>query len=337
MNSLYEIRTLIAAIKGIKSKNSFLYNLLIGKEVEERTITFEIHTKDGQRIKAPLVGRRSQGVLVESTAFEKMVYSPPMIKIHTIASAENFLTQQFGSTIYGNPVENATKKLSEELVNLKTIATRTKYWALAQLLTTGILPVEEGRKGIKYGEFTPEVLTGTDRWDHADSDKIGYLRTKQIEQQKISGIVADTLIISPDVTEWLLKDKLVLETLKATGNSILSIDPKGLGDGTAYIGYIAELNLKIYSFIDWITNEAGMEETLLPAGTILGVKSKSFRIHYGAFPFRIKENEPSQLFIGKEAVRKVSLQGSEDDQLELHSAPLIIPNDAQGWFTTKVI
>ena len=337
MNGIYEIRTLIAAIKGIKSKNSFLYNLLIGKEIEERTATFEIHTKDGQRKKAPLVGRRDKGILIENTAFEKMVYSPPMIKIHTIASAEEFLTQQFGSTIYGNPMENASKKLAEELSELKTVATRTKYWALAQLLITGVLPVEDGKEGIKYGEFTPEILTGTDKWDNSASDKMGYLRRKQIEQQKISGIVADTLIITPDVTEWLLKDKLILETLKATGNSVLSIEPKGLGDGTAYIGYLAELNMKIYSFIDWITNEEGKEEPLLPAGTILGVKSKSFRIHYGAFQFRLKQNESSKLFIGKEAVRKVAIQGSEDDQLELHSAPLVIPNDAQGWFYTKVL
>ncbi|WP_308008639.1 major capsid protein [uncultured Fusobacterium sp.] len=334
---MYELKKLIAAYERMHPIKLFLWSLLIGYEKEEQTAKFEVHTKDGMRIVAPTVGRRSKGTLVKKGSFKVDTYQPSMIKPYVVAEGEALLKQQFGQTIYGNPATNANKKIAQELKNLQTILMRTLQYNLSLLLLTGVLPQEEGAAGISFGTFNSVVLSGSSKWNAVGVDIIGQLKEKKTFIQDTTGISPDTLVVSPDVASVLLDDPKFVDMQKRFNSNIVQIDPKELGSGADYIGYIPLLSLKIYSFQDLVSLDGKTNKQLLPPGTALLLKSKSFGVHYGAFPFREKPTDDNGLFIGKAAIRKLPSADLNDDELQLHSAPFIKPLDAQCWYMMKVI
>lgn len=337
---IFGLIALTAAIAQIKAPTMFLWDTLIGTEKTERTQKFEVHTKSAGRIKAPLVAKREKGVLIEKQAFEVSFYEPPMIKVYTINYAEELFEQAFGQTQYEDRTTVAMQELAKELKDLKNVAARTKLYMLSTLATTGVCPVEDGKEGIKYGDFNKEILTGSDTFSNPDFDIPAYLEEKQLEIQKETGIVIDTLIVHPGVTAAIMKNKHIIEQLKMTNANLFQVNHRieTTPSGEKLIAFLPKLNLTIYSYIDWVKNpDEDKEVELIPPKTIIGVKKGSFRCHYGALSLREEQGKKAKLHVKKEVVRKWYPDGSEDEEIQLFSAPLIMPEDAQGWFCAEVL
>lgn len=333
-------RTLILALKQTKAPELFLYSLLIGAEKPEKTEKFEIQTKSASRLRVPLVGRRENGKLVRSESFYQALYKPGMIKPYKPITEDSLLAQKFGESAYGVPASytNAQLKgLKEDILDLKTIGLRTKIWMLSQLLTTGTLPTDKV-DGISFGDLNEVVMAGTDKWSDPNAPIVDQLRENQLNIQQKTGIVVDHLIITPDVVGAFLANTGVKEAMKSTTGHAFVFDPDKISDSVAYIGFIPELNLRIFSYMDWSQLQGEEEQALLPPGTALMVKKKSFRVHYGAIPIRTKVGQPKALIQASEFVKvEYGTKDEEDDELRYYSAPLIIPNDAQGWALLKVL
>lgn len=333
-------KTLILALKQVKTPDLFLYNLLIGAEKPEKTEKFEIQTKSASRLRVPLVGRRENGKLVRNEAFYQALYKPGMIKPYKPITEDSLLAQKFGENEYGAPAKYSNtqlKDLKADMLELKTIALRTKIWMLSQLLITGTLPTDKV-EGISYGELNEITMTGTERWSNPNAPIIGQLRENQLDIQQKTGIVVDHLIITPDVVGYFLANTEIKEIMRSTTGHAFVFDPDKLTDSVAYIGFIPELNLRIFSYMDWTQVEGETEEPLLPPKTALMLKKKSFRVHYGAIPIRLKPGQSKTLVQASEIVKvEYGQKDEEDDELRYYSAPLIIPNDAQGWSLLKVL
>ena len=338
---IFTKRALSMAIAQIKSPALFLWDMLIGTEKLEKTLKFEIQTKEAGRYRVPLVGRRENGILIEKEGFATSIYEAPMMKYHVINKAEELFEQKFGQTIYDNGTNFAQQELAEELTYLKNIGARTKLWMLAQLVTTGVCPLEEGKVGIKFGDFQKEILTD-DAWSNPDTDIVGYLKHKQLEIQKKTGKVIDILIITPDVEEALLKNNYIKDYLKQTNANIVRVNDSTTKktSGEREVMYLPTLNIMIYSYIDWVadvTNKNAPEVPLLPEKTAIGFKKGDFRCHYGPLALRPAPRQKSIIHVTKEVVRPAYPEGTEDDILEYFSAPLVAPNDAAGWFCAQVL
>ena len=338
---IFTKKALSMAIQQIKPPALFLWDMLVGTEKLERTLKFEIQTKEAGRYRVPLVGRRENGILIEKDGFETSVYEAPMMKFHVVNKAEELFEQKFGQTIYDSGINLAQQELAEELVYLKNLAARTKLWMIAELVTKGVCPLEEGKVGIKFGDFQKEVLTD-EAWSNPDADIIGYLKDKQLEIQKKTGKVIDTLIITPDVEDALLKNNNIKEYLKQTNANIVRVNDGSArkSSGEREVMYIPTLNIMVYSYIDWlgdITAKDPQETSILPEKTAIGFKKGDFRCHYGPLSLRPGERQRAVLHVTKEVVRPKYPEGTEDDILEYFSAPLVAPNDAAGWFCAQVL
>ncbi|WP_047394345.1 major capsid protein [Cetobacterium sp. ZOR0034] len=333
-------KTLILALKQVKAPVMFLYDLLIGAEKPEKTEKFEIQTKSASRLRVPLVGRRENGKLVRNEAFEQALYKPGMIKPYKPITEESLLAQKFGETEYGTTASYTNvqlKGLKEDIRELKEIGLRTKIWMLAKLLTTGTLPTDKA-EGISYGEFNEVIMSTGEKWSDPDAPIVPQLRERQLKIQQDTGIVTDHLIITPDVVGHFLANNGIKEAMKSTTGHSFVFDPDKVDDSVAYIGFIPELNLRIFSYMDWSQVEGEAEEALLPTGTALMVKKKSFRTHYGAIPVRAKVGTGKTLIVATEYVKvQYGTKDEEDDELRYYSSPLIIPNDAQGWAMMRVL
>lgn len=339
---IFTKKALSMAIAQIKSPALFLWDMLIGTEKLEKTVKFEIQTKEAGRYRVPLVGRRENGILIEKDGFETSVYEPPMMKFHVVNKAEELFEQKFGQTAYDNGTNFAQQELAEELTYLKNIAARTKLWMVSELVTKGVCPLEDGKIGIKFGDFQKEILTDTDIWSEENTDIIAYLQKKQLEIQKKTGKVIDTLIISPDVEAALLKNNHIKEYLKQTNANIIRVNDSSArkSSGEREVMYLPTLNIMIYSYIDWvadITNKNAPEVPVLPEKTVIGFKKGDFVCHYGPLALRPAPKQRATLHIMKEVVRPNYPEGTEDDVLEYFSAPLVAPKDAAGWFCAQVL
>lgn len=340
--NIFTLKTLTKIYEQVKPPHSSIWNKAIGKESIEKTQKFEVHTKNAGRLRAPLVGNREKGVFISKTAFETTTYQPPMIKLFTINEAEEMFEQKFGKTEYASPEVAAKEELARELKELREIAHRTKIWMLMALLTTGVCPIgAEADMGVKYDpDFTQEVLTETDTFKNPDFDIVGYLENKQISIYKETGKEIDIIVVAPDVVPYIMKNKSVIEDQKTVNSNLIQLSQKveTLSDGMKLVAFLPKLNLTIYSYIDWAkAPDEKDEEQLLPKGTIVGFKTKSFEVRYGAMALREKAGVKARLFVAKEVIRPWYPDDSEDDELQYHSAPLIMPEDAKAYFCSKVL
>lgn len=338
--AVFGIIALTAAISQVKEPKTFLWDMMIGKETTEKEIRFEIHTKNAGRYRAPLVGRRENSILVERESFQVQVVEPAMIKIHTVNEAENMFTQQFGQTIYQSAEKAWKQQLAKDMTKLKEVGFRTKVWMLANFVKTGVCPMGEGDKGVSYGEFKKEVLSGTDLFTDPSADIIAILEKRQMEIQQKTGIVVDTVITTPKVAAAILNNPKIKEYLKETNANIFMINDKTAekSTGEKKIAYLPTLGITIYSYVDWYAEIGTNKETsILEDGDLILFKKGSFRCQYGALALRAKQGEPAKRFVEKEVLRVRYPENSEDDVLEYLSAPLISPEDAQGWLYAQVI
>ena len=265
---IFNLKTLTDIVSQTKKPKNFLYGLLVGQETAEKTQKFEIHTREAGREKAPLVGKRQNGIFIRKEAFSVQVVEPPYIKLNAVNEAEALFEQQFGQTEYDNPIEAGKMMLADTMRKFKEIGFRTRQWMLIETLRTGVCPMESGTAGIKYGDINKEILTGNDLFSSPNCNPIEYLEKKQTEIQKETGVVIDTIIVSPDVAGAFLKNEKVKEYLNMRhANYVRVEDSKAENDdGRKEIAYLPTLGLTIYSFVDWYKDmETENEEQVIPA------------------------------------------------------------------------
>lgn len=338
---MYELIALIAALKQMKRPNMFLWNLFIKQEIPEKTSKFEVHTKVARRRMAPFVGKYAGGKLLEKDGSSISEFEPGIIKPYREAHANELLRQQFGETIYGNALdieEIAEDQVTQEIEFLDEAITRTENWMLGKLLTTGVVPIvgETVNRAIKFGDHDKEVLSGTSLWTNEQSDPVEYLLEKQLEILEKTGVMIDSICMSATAGKAFKDHPKVKERLKYITADVIRVEPRNLGDGAKFIGTIPEADLDIYVFTDWVENfETKTSEAIIPAGEIIGGKSKSFRVHYGAIAQMV--NKEKSVFVGKRIPKTWVDEKNDLECIQVSSAPLIVPEDASSFFAAKVI
>ena len=338
---IFGLIALTAVMEQAKAPKHFLYDILVGKETTEKTEEFEIHTREAGRKKAPLVGRRERGVFVKKEAFAVTRVKPAYIKLNAVNEAEAIFEQQFGGTPYDNPQEVGNRILADILNNFRDISFRTRLWMLVKTVLTGTCPMEEGKLGISYGDVDKEVLSSTALWTDPACDPIKYLEKKQYEIQKKTGVVIDTVVVSPDVAGAFLDNAKVKEYLNSIHSNYIRVNDSQAEDveGKKLVAIIPTLNITIYSFVDWYTDmDNNNETTVIPEKTIIGFKAKSFNFQYGALALRPEQGKRANLYVKKQVVRTWYPDTSEDEELQYFSAPLCVPGmDVKSWFVAEVI
>lgn len=335
--NLYELQVLIAALKQRKKPNMFLWNLLVRGTKARDKAKFEVQTKKSRRYMAPFVGKYENGVVLMNEGHNVEVFQPGQIKPIVRAEANDLLEKQFGGTIYDSDVtidDLVDDKQAEELAILNESIDRTEYWMLGQMLTKGQIPIvgKAIDTALKYNSDPSnfEVLSGTSLWTSEASDPLKYIEDKQTKILKDTGILIDSLVLTPSAATAFKNHPKVEKKLDLQQADILRIQPRSLGEGATYIGTITELNIDVYKFVDWVTNaETGNDESILPEGGALFVKAKSVEVHYGAIAQIPWGEQKRQLFVGSR-IPKYYID-NDAEMLRLASAPFPMPDDVDGF------
>ena len=258
-----------------------------------------------------------------------------MLKPYKMIDADLLTQQQYGESIYGDPIKALTKLMMDDVAELRTVAIRTKQWLLSQVLTTGVLPANEGDEAVDFGEFKKVILSGTSLWTDPTSSPIDFLKGERKTIQKEMGIVPDTLILSSETGAAFQEHPKIRELLKLNQGVMLQMAPKELEEGVAYIGYIPEINTTVYTFTDFVDDLKGVTTELIPPKGGIYIKKKSFVCDYAVITARLKTGQDSKPFVVDELIRKV--EKDDDDKIELLSAPFIRPEIPGSWVYFEAI
>ena len=286
---------------------------------------------------APYVG----GEILEKEGFHAREFEPGVLKPLRRANANELFEQNFGQTIYGDSVSNAdvaTGQVAEELLELDESIVRRELWILGKFLTDGITPVfgKTVDRAIKYYCSNIEVLMGTDKWDNSASDPISDIRRWQLTIQEKTGIIIDSVVLTPAAAKAFRNNLKVIEQLKLTQVDQLRVNPRSLGDGVTYLGVIPDLNVDIYTYVDWVINPVtNVEEMIIPDGGVIACKAKSVTVNYGAVAQIVDKKR--QIFVGARIPKHWVDENNDNEFLRLASAPLLVPEDVDGHYYSKVV
>jgi len=282
------------------------------------------------------------GVFLGRDEFSITEFEPPMIKPVRTAHANDVFQQGFGQNIYGDRAQKASgmKTLVGELIELDDAITRKENIMLAELITTGKMSIQGkgvSREAISYGTDSEnfETLTGTDAWNKETSNPLADLERWQMLVLKKTGILIDSVVLTLKAKEAFMGNEKVKEKLKYTHVNEVRVEPRKLGDGASYIGTIPELNLDIYSFIDWYTDDKGDEVELLPDGGVLACRSKSVTVHYGAISQMVKGT--NSIFTGERIPKHWVDEDADVEKIRLSASPLPVLEDADSIIFATVI
>lgn len=337
---LFETRTMLRFVERMPRVTTFLRDKFFSDKEFSPTNKVDIDIRKGRAKVAPYVSEKIGGKVVENSGFRTETFEPPLVAPTTITTAADLQKRSMGENIYSSrtPDERAAEKLVKDLRDLDDMITRREEVMCAQAIFDGEIEVKgEGVDYIiSFGHTNREALSGQNLWSVETSNKYADLKRWVRKVQETGFVNPDTVIISPDVTDVLLKDEEILKLLDIRNVNIGEFKPQNLPNGATYIGRIAGVgDIYEYSatYYDDIEDEV---KPIVPDGTIALLSSEAdFIMAYAAVTIA-KEDElvtyeadrVPDSWTEKRPARKI---------LQLSSKPLPIPKEVNSWFVAKVL
>ncbi|MCY9511875.1 major capsid protein [Paenibacillus larvae] len=342
MPSIYDLRTLISAVRQIPPANTFLGDTLFTESTPFDTEQVEVEFQKGKRKMAPFVSPLLPGKVMDRQGYTTSFFKPALIKPMRAITSIDLNKKLFGQNPFetSSPEERAQELLARDLVELDDYITRREEWMRAQLLFTGkVIQKGDGVDQVLDFDFDNKaVLSGNAVWSNNASDPLGDLGKWRLQVIQKSGITPDVVIMSSDVATAFISNEKVQKALENRRINLANIDPKQLANGVTYHGTITSLGLELYSYDDWyLDDETDEELPMVPTGTLAIASTRAkFSMHYGAVTIVSKEEEFStirgsrvpQSWVTKEPAQRF---------LQVSSRPLPIPGNSDSWFVAKVL
>lgn len=338
--NLFETRTMLKFSERMPRVTTFLRDMLFTDTELSPTNIVDVDIKKGRAKIAPYVSEKIGGKVVENSGYRTETFAPPLVAPTTITTAADLQNRTMGENLYSSrtPDERAAAKLVKDLKELDTMITRREEVMCAQAIFDGEINVKgEGVDYvISFNHTNRETLSGSNLWSAFTSKKYADLKRWVRTVQETGFVNVDNVVISPDVTDVLLKDNDILKLLDIRNVNIGELRPETLPNGATYIGTIAGVG-RIYeyasSYYDDVDNKV---KPIVPPGTIALLATEAdFSMAYAAITIAkgddlvtYEADRVPDSWTEKRPARKI---------LQLSSKPLPIPKEVNSWFVAKVL
>lgn len=337
---LFETRTMLKFVERMPRVTTFLRDKFFSNKEFAPTNKVDIDIRKGRAKVAPYVSEKIGGKVVENSGFRTETFEPPLVAPTTITTAADLQKRSMGENIYSSrtPEERAAEKLVKDLRDLDDMITRREEVMCAQAIFDGEIEIKG--EGVDYvitfDHTNREALSGQNLWSEATSNKYADLKRWVRKVQETGFVNPDTVIISPDVTDVLLKDEEILKLLDIRNVNIGEFKPQNLPNGATYIGRIAGVG-DIYEYsATYYDDIEDKVKPIVPDGTIALLSSEAdFTMAYAAVTIAkadelvtYESDRVPDSWTEKRPARKI---------LQLSSKPLPIPKEVNSWFVAKVL
>lgn len=344
--SIYEPRTMGRVVRSLPPVHSFFRSTFFTHEETFDTKKVDIDFVKGNRKLAPFVHRVIGGKVVPNTGYETKSYTPPLLSPERVTTIDNILDRRPGESITEprSPEERALEKMREDYSYLKDMTDRRIEWMCVQSIFKGYIPIiGDGLDEIIDFNFTNKktITSAEAKWSSADSDPLYDLEEWHKEVRKNGFTNCDICVMASDVASAFLNHPTVQKLLDVKNIDLAAIKPEALANGAAYIGRINKLNLSIYTYDEWYTDdwtnsEIPAEKPMIPDGSLALLSSRAnYSIYYGAV---VLINEATKAFRTVEGkyVPDVRVERRPASRfLSLSSAPLTVPHNVDSWFVAE--
>jgi hypothetical protein len=328
MPDLFSTNVLNGVVADLKRPSSFLLDRFFPNVQTETSEEIHFDVDDAKRRLAPFVSPLVEGKVVAGRGYTTNTFKPAYIKDKRVFDANRPLKRSIGEQIGGSisPMDRLRAILAFELEDMLNMLTRRLEVMAATVMRTGAVTIVGDNYpsvSVNFGRDGAQaiVLTNPNRWSDTGVNPLNSLQDwAQLVLKKCGAMPTDVVM---DVATWKVfrantEVQKRLDLYRAIGAQPTMQLGAQITEGGVYMGSVDGFNIFVYA--GWYIDDAGVEQPILPSGTVLmGGQLQGVRAYgairdeaagYQAVPYYVKswtEEDP--------AVRFVMMQ----------SAPLVVP------------
>lgn len=332
----YTTREMIEAIDQTPPVRSFLQKTFFPNMETHVAEKVEFDVRKGKRIMAPFVNPRKGGKVITREGYRTNSFTTPKIAPERPITIDDITKRTIGESVYSRktPEEREDELLAKDETDLEESIARRVEWMCRQILFDGKINVQDPDEGVDvqvdFG-FTNKFVLGQDElWSIATVDPLEVLRKLRKKIIKDTGNAPDIAIFSSDVIEDFIENPHIQKAMNVLNMKNVVIEPRVVDPALTFYGRIAELDLDIYTYDEWILNDDGEDEAMIPEGTVLLGHSKGEgQIEYGAVT-QMEEGK-FNTYEGRIVPKLYADEKNEVKMIRLTSRPLPRPFDIESW------
>ena len=345
MISMFDKRTMIAALESMPPKRTFLKDLFFNNVITSETDKIDVDIYKGNQKMAAFVSPKVGSITVKKEGWKTETYTPPLIGLDDITTAEDILTRSIGENVYSqkSPDETAAEILLRDMARLDTMIEIREEWMCAKALFTGAVDVSgEGvSQNIDFGMSNSHKVTlGTGvKWTDTGINPLTDIATWKTLIAKDSFLSADIVIMGAGAAKAFINNAEVQKSLDIRNIDLGVIRPQELPSGAKYIGSDRLNGVDYYTYEGYYVDPTtGVQTPFVPNGAVL-LASKSARtsMMYGAVTIA-DENTKALLTYAMPRVPDSWVSKKPAARfIQLNSRPLPVPHDIDGFVVATVI
>lgn len=342
IKDLYALPTLIRVVGQLPAPSTYILDTFFQDGEPFDTEYVEIQTIKGNKPIAPYVSELQPGKVVLRTGFTAKQYKPALIKPARPITSIDLKVRTAGESLYNpdQPEVRARRLLARDIIDLQDTITRRLVQQASELMFTGkVTQIGEGVNQVIDYDFTNfVVLSGTDLWSHDASDPIKFLAQQRKKIMDANAPTPNIVLADYDAAVALMRHPKILKLAENRGVDIGTIDTTLLPDGVTYHGRLRDVGLDVYSYTGTYTDDSGLEQPFIPAGTISIMSTRDkFTFHYGANVIMDPKAEQFVQVRGKITPQSWVTVEPAQRWLQMLSRPLAVPANVAGWVVAKVL
>jgi hypothetical protein len=332
----YTTREMMEAIDQTPPVRTFLQKTFFPGEETHVSEKVEFDVRKGKRIMAPFVSPRVGGKVITRQGYNTNSFTTPKIAPERPLTVDDISKRAIGENIYSQrtPEERENELLAKDETDLEEAIARRKEWMCRNILYEGKINVQDEEAGvdveIDFG-FDNIIVLGSDQdWALSTVNPLKPLRDTRKKIIKDTGKAPDIAIFASDVIEKFLDNPNVVKAMNVLNMKNVVIEPRVVDPALTFYGRIAELDMDIYTYDEWILNDDGEDESMIPAGTVLMAHSDGEgQIEYGSVTQM--EDKAFVTYEGKLVPKIYADEKNEVKMFRLTSRPLPRPFDVKSW------
>lgn len=276
MADIFSTDSLVQVVRYLPQPNTFLLDTFFPNIQQEQSEFIHFDVENGKRRIAPFVSPLVEGKIVEEQGFVAKEFKPAYVKPKTAFNPNRAIKRAKGERIGGeySPQQRIEMAVADTLLDHSNMIKRRLELMAAEALRLGQVTVSGERYPttvVNYGRDAglSVTLTNPNRWSDSGIEPLDNLTDWSQTVLQKSGAPITDWVMTVDVWKVFYKNANVKALLdRFRGNSQISGFAPEPREGGVLVGEIPPFRFWVYS--GWYVDDAGTEQPILPAGTVIG-------------------------------------------------------------------
>ncbi|TAN49048.1 MAG: major capsid protein [Methylococcaceae bacterium] len=335
---LFSTHTLLGIVQSLIISPQFFLTRYFPRVSMDESEEIHFDVIDKKRRLAPFVSPVVAGRIVQSQGYTTQTFKPAYVKDKRVFRPRRAVKRMAGEGI-GGTLSAAQRMIALVAMDLQDqidmIDRRLETMAVEAFRTGGVTVTGEGypTQNVNFGRAAGNtvVLTGVNRWNQSGVDPLDHLQEWSLMIAKASGATPTDVIMDIDTWKVFRKNPAVIAWIDRFKTTATLTPEAAIKQGATYMGQVDAYNIFVY--IDWYVDDNGIEQPMLPSGTVIMAGSQI----EGVRAFGAIEDEDA----GLQALEYFPKSWTEKDPavryLLMQSAPLVVPTRVNASFCATVL